>query len=131
VTVDLVAKGSEPAEGLPADRRTVTWKTDVGVNERNGAPAFRGSAVNGPPHERFIYLTWSGKKGGDEPAMFRRAKLRLDAVPADTLARALRSGVLVGRLGLTAPDGMPVCGSIRPPAIVWSAGREVPRDRVR
>ena len=53
--------------------------------------------------------------------MFRRAKLRLDAVPPKVLEEALETGVLVGRLELTAPDGMPVCASVRPPAIAWSS----------
>ena len=124
VTVALATKtGCDPVDGVPADRRSATWETRVEVGERDGRPAFRGPAVNGPPHERFLYLTWVGRKGRAKPAMFRRAKLRLDAVPADTLAEALRSGVLVGQLGLTAADGMPVCASVRPPAIEWSASR--------
>jgi hypothetical protein len=77
--------------------------------------------VNGPPHERFLYLTWIGRKGRGAPAMFRRAKLRLDAIPPDVLSAALRSGRLLGQLDLTAPDGMPVCASVRPPAIAWSS----------
>jgi Family of unknown function (DUF5990) len=92
------------------------------LRERSGAPGFRGPAVNGPPNERFIYLTWIGRQGRAKPAMFRRAKLRLDAVPASALATALRTGVLVGRLRLIAQDGMPVCGSVRPPKISWSEG---------
>jgi hypothetical protein len=53
--------------------------------------------------------------------MFRRAKLRLDAVPAAVLVESLRSRVLVGRLDLTAADGMPVCASVRPPALRWAS----------
>jgi Family of unknown function (DUF5990) len=30
--------------------------------------------------------------------------------------------VLVGRVGLTDPKGNPVCASVRPPLIEWSAG---------
>jgi hypothetical protein len=77
--------------------------------------------VNGPPRERFLYLTWIGRKGRAAPAMFRRAKLRLDAIPPEVLAKSLRSGLLVGKLDLTAADGMPVCASVRPPGIVWSS----------
>ncbi|CAM5738556.1 hypothetical protein SALBM311S_09507 [Streptomyces alboniger] len=47
--------------------------------------------------------------------MFRRAKLMLDAIPADALAAA-RDGLLVGRLGLTDPLGDPVCAPGRTPA---------------
>jgi hypothetical protein len=122
VAVALAPKvGCDPEAYVYADVREAKWETRVEVSEKNGAPAFRGPAVNGPPHERFLYLTWIGRKGGAAPAMFRRAKLRLDAVPADVLAQALRSGLLVGRLELTAGDGMPVCASVRPPAITWKA----------
>jgi hypothetical protein len=53
--------------------------------------------------------------------MFRRAKLWFDGVPPDVLERALSTAVLVGRLGLTDEDGWPLCASVRPPRIEWSA----------
>jgi len=121
VTVGLVGKvGCDPPDGVSADARQAKWETQVEVREKNGAPVFRGPAVNGPPGERFLYLTWLGRMGSHAPAMFRRAKLRLDAVPADVLAASLKTGLLVGRLELTAADGMPVCASVRPPAITWA-----------
>lgn len=122
VTVGLAAKvGRDPTDGVPGDAREARWETPIEVRGQAGAPLFRGPAVNGPPRERFLYLTWIGRRGGAAPAMFRRAKLRLDAVPAEVLAGSLRSGVLIGRLELTAADGMPVCASLRPPAIAWSS----------
>jgi hypothetical protein len=122
ITVGLAVKvGCDPTDTIPADARKAQWETRIDVREQGGAPAFRGPAVNGPPRERFLYLTWIGRKGKAAPAMFRRAKLRLDAVPAEVLAESLRSGVLVGRLGLTAADGMPVCASVRPPTITWKS----------
>ena len=122
VSVGLPQKvGCDPAAIVPADVREATWETRVEISDRGGVPAFRGPAVNGPPHERFLYLAWIGRKAGAAPAMFRRAKLRLDAVPADVLKQALASGVLVGRLGLTDGTGMPLCASVRPPTIAWTA----------
>jgi hypothetical protein len=53
--------------------------------------------------------------------MFRRAKLWLNTVPEDVMADALRSGTLVGRLGLTDAKGNPLCASVRPPVITWAA----------
>jgi hypothetical protein len=53
--------------------------------------------------------------------MFRRAKLMIDAVPSGVLDRAERMGVHVGRLGLTDSKGKPLCASVRPPVIEWSA----------
>jgi len=122
VTVGLATKvGCDPKASFAADVRVARWETELEVRELGGRPAFRGPAVNGPPRERFLYLTWIGRKDGAAPAMFRRAKLRLDAVPAEVLTRSLRSGLLVGELELTACDGMPVCASIRPPEITWKA----------
>jgi hypothetical protein len=122
VSVGLAEKvGCDPRNTIPADAREARWETRVEVRGQGGVPAFRGPAVNGPARERFLYLTWIGRKGGAAPAMFRRAKLRLDAVPAAVLLGSLRSGVLVGCLELTAADGMPVCASVRPPAITWAS----------
>jgi hypothetical protein len=122
VAVGLPQKvGCPPAELIPADAREARFETRLEVRAGGGAPLFRGPAVNGPPRERFLYLTWIGRLDGAAPAMFRRAKLRLDAIPASVLARALRTGVLVARLDLTAPDGMPLCASVRPPVIAWTS----------
>ena len=124
VSVGLALKaGCDPKDGFSADVPEARWETRIEVWEKDGVPAFRGPAVNGPPQERFLYLTWIGRKGRSAPAVFRRAKLRLDAIPTGVLARCLRSGVLIGRLALTACDGMPVCASVRPPEIVWTASR--------
>jgi hypothetical protein len=56
--------------------------------------------------------------------MFRRAKLWLEAVPPQVLASAAERGTLVGRLTLTDAKGNPVCASVRPPLIEWSAAAE-------
>jgi uncharacterized protein DUF5990/bacteriocin resistance YdeI/OmpD-like protein len=112
--------GKEPELVVRADARSARWETMIELGAADGVPTFKGPAVHGPPHQRFLYLSWVGRKANAAAAMFRRAKLRLDAVPADVLVKSLRSGKLVGRLGLTARDGMPVCASVRPPAIEWS-----------
>ena len=78
--------------------------------------------MQGKPPERFIYLEWIGRHASAPAARFRRAKLRLDAVPARVLAAARRSGVLRGDVDLVAPDGMPACASILPPRITWTSG---------
>ena len=122
ISVGLPQKvGCDPAELVAADVREAKWETTIQVYQRDGVPMFRGPAVNGPPGERFLYLTWIGRKGRKAPAMFRRAKLRLDAVPAKVLLESLDSGQLVGRLNLTASDGMPVCASVRPPELEWKS----------
>lgn len=122
VAVGFVAKtGCHPAAFVDGGARGATWDTTIELRDDGGVPAFRGPAVNGPPRERFLYLTWIGRLGDAAPAMFRRAKLRLDAIPASVLSAAARTGALVGTVGLTDDRGMPLCASVKPPAIAWSA----------
>jgi len=90
----------------------------------DGAADLKGPYIQGPPGGRFIYLNWGTVDESGSFTMFRRAKLWLTAVPPQVLASAAESGVLVGRLGLTDDRGNPVCASIRPPLIEWSAATE-------
>jgi hypothetical protein len=102
----------------PGDATKVIWTVDCDVKGSD----VRGPYIQGRPGDRFIYLNWVSVDGDGHMEMFRRAKLMLDGVPADVLAEAARSGVLVGRLGLTAGAGQPLCAAVRPPAIEWSVG---------
>ena len=105
---------------VPADARAGALGDDNrGPRARTACRRSAAPAVNGPPRERFLYLTWIGRKGRAAPAMFRRAKLRLDAVPPEVLAKSLRSGLLVGRLELTAATG---CRSAPRCALQGSSG---------
>lgn len=113
--------GQHPETMVPADAPAAEWETTIEVRDKSGVAAFRGPAVHGPAHERFFYLAWIGREGRAAPAMFRRAKLRLDAIPPDVLSDGARTGRLVARLGLTAEDGMPLCASVKPPVIAWSS----------
>jgi hypothetical protein len=101
----------------PADASEVEWTIDCEVSGSD----VRGPYIQGRPAERFIYLNWGSVDGG-EMEMFRRAKLMLDGVPDTVLAKAAKSGTLVGRLGLSDAKGEPLCASVRPPAIEWSVG---------
>ncbi|MEV6727582.1 MULTISPECIES: DUF5990 family protein [unclassified Streptomyces] len=72
------------------------------------------------------YLTWGSVDEAGTFAMFRRAKLMLDAVDPDTTAAALRSGRLLARLRLTDACGRPLCAQVRPPLVEWSAPAQWP-----
>jgi hypothetical protein len=78
-------------------------------------PDLRGPFVHGRPGSRFLYLSWQ-----HESAMFRRAKLMLDAVAPALLTDNGEAG-LRARFRLAMPDGSPLCAAVRPPEIVWSA----------
>jgi Family of unknown function (DUF5990) len=104
--------------------RKVSWETVITVAEGpGGRMKARGPAVHGPTGERFLYLAWLGKSSDGLVAMFRRAKLQLDAIPEELWRTALARGApLVAKLALTDAKGAPVCASVRPPAIRWTVG---------
>jgi hypothetical protein len=81
----------------------------------------KGPYIQGPPGGRFIYLNWGTVDAPGTFTMFRRAKLRLDAVPADVLRSAHEQGTLVARVILTDSNGNPTCASVGPPHLAWSA----------
>jgi hypothetical protein len=123
-----VQRRNKPGEllGVTAgDAPAATWTLDAVVAPApDGAVDLRGPYIQGPPGGRFIYLNWGTVDHSGEFAMFRRAKLWLSAIPPELLSAAADLGVLVGRVGLTDPKGNPVCASVRPPLIEWSAATE-------
>ena len=115
------AEQKRPPELLdlqPGDATEVTWTIDCEVNGSD----IRGPYIQGRPGDRFIYLNWGSVDDDGRMDMFRRAKLMLADVPGDVLAKAAKSGRLVGSLGLTDAKGQPLCASVRPPMIDWSVG---------
>jgi hypothetical protein len=104
-----------------ADAPAASWTIDCELVRTTAGLDLKGRYVQGPPGGRFIYLCWGAVDGAGAFTMFRRAKLWLDAIPPDVLDEADRKGTLVGRLGLTDDKGGPLCASVRPPIIEWSA----------
>jgi hypothetical protein len=119
VAVQRRDRPDELLDPQPGDAERAAWTLDCKVTDDGDV---RGRHIQGRrAGERFIYLNWGTV---DEPGsfrMFRRAKLWLNTVPEDVMADALRSGTLVGRLGLTDAKGNPLCASVRPPVITWAA----------
>jgi len=118
-------KGQQDLFGLvAADVPGADWVLDCELVSSRSPWDVRGPQIHGSPGRRFIYLTWGVVDADVDPAftMFRRAKLWLDAVPTDVVRAACRSGMLVGRLGLSDEAGWPLCASVRPPRIAWSPG---------
>jgi hypothetical protein len=107
---------------VPGDVPSATWTLACTAVETPNGVDLKGPYIQGPPSNRFIYLCWGDVDDGSGFTMFRRAKLMFDAIPETVVDRAVRSGLLVGRLGLTDAKGGPVCAAVRPPAISWSAG---------
>jgi Family of unknown function (DUF5990) len=117
-----VQVGREVLGIVPATDSTVRWTVDVEVvTTPEGGRDLRGPAVHGRRGDRFLYLSWGTRSDGGDFTMVRRAKLMLDGVDPQTLAAAELGGTLVASVGLTGPDGSPLCAAVRPPQITWSA----------
>ncbi|MEU8773290.1 DUF5990 family protein [Streptomyces sp. NPDC048606] len=119
-----VQRRTPPGELLdprPADADAATWTLECTATATDAGHDLRGPCVQGRPAGRFIYLTWGDVDEAGNFAMFRRAKLMLDAIDPDTVAAATRSGTLLARLGLTDAQGLPLCAAVRPPLVTWSA----------
>jgi hypothetical protein len=124
-----VQRRNKPVElmGLVrGDAETATWTLECIADETASGVDLKGPYIQGSTGGRFVYLSW-GVVGADTTfAMFRRAKLMLEAVPPDVIRSALATGLLVGMLGLTDEKGHPRCAAVRPPLIEWSAGTVAP-----
>lgn len=113
-----VQRRAEVVDRVPVWADRAVWELDVESREVDGLIDVGGPWVHGRPGARFLYLSW-GATGAGSFAMFRRAKLLFADIPGELL-RSASSGVLVGRLGLTGPDGGPRCARVRPPDITWT-----------
>jgi hypothetical protein len=121
-----VQRRDRPAELLdpqPGDAPSATWTLECTAVVSPTGTEVKGPYVQDRLGHRFIYLSWGTVDESGYFAMFRRAKLMLDSVPADVLAAAARDGLLVGRLGLTDACGNPLCARVVPPRITWTAER--------
>ncbi|MDX3309222.1 DUF5990 family protein [Streptomyces sp. NPDC054884] len=124
-----VQRRDRPAELLdpqPGDAPSATWTLECATSTTPAGIEVAGPHVQHRLGRRFVYLSWGTVDEAGVFTMFRRAKLMLDAVPADVLAAAAREGLLVGRLGLTDAHGGPLCARVEPPRITWTAAPGAP-----
>lgn len=105
----------------PGDAPSAAWELEVTATRGETGWDLRGPFVQGRPGGRFVYLSWGTVDDAGMFAMFRRAKLWFDGIPAAVLDAAVKDGMLVARLGLTDSRGHPLCAAVRPPLVEWSA----------
>ncbi len=120
-----VQQGRDPVALVRADTTKAHWGVEVDVVGQDGEIDFRGKAVHGKRHDRFLYLTWGEVHEDDGFEMFRRAKLMLNRIDHEVLSAARRVGHIVAHVDLTGDDGGPRCARVDPPAIVWSSAPAV------
>ncbi|MFF2506541.1 DUF5990 family protein [Streptomyces sp. NPDC058067] len=121
VAVQRRDRRTELLDPQPGDAPSASWTLKCTTTAPPTGTDVKGPYLQGRPGDRFIYLSWGTVDEAGTFTMFRRAKLMLDAVPAETLTAATRTGLLVGRLGLTDACGNPLCARVVPPAITWTA----------
>jgi hypothetical protein len=117
-----VQERRDPTGLVPGDAASAEWTVDLRLVTADGGELdFRGPAVQGKRGARFVYLTW-GDVGADGAfAMFRRAKLMLDAAATDVIRTAAeRGGSVVATVDLTDGRGGPRCARLVPPALELS-----------
>ena len=119
-----VQRRAEVVEIHPADAAAVSWSfevTTIPAADGSGLDV-RGPFVHGRPGDRFLYLSWGEHPADGSFAMFRRAKLMLDAVPPERLpsppSQAARWSP--GSVSPTA-EACRCAAAVRPPVVTWSA----------
>ena len=120
-----VQRKDQPRELLdvqPADAARATWTMECQDVQGETGLVLNGRYIQNRLGGRFVYLSWGQIDQAGEFRMFRRAKLMLDAVSPEVMADAAQAGELVGTLRLTDAKGHPICASVRPPLITWTAG---------
>jgi hypothetical protein len=118
-----VQRRNDPRRWLdlqPGDAESAIWMFEGVATQGPDGIDLGGPYIQGGPRQRFIYLSW-GTLANSEFTMFRRAKLRIADIDLTTLHAAVRSGLLVARLGLTDPKGNPTCATVSPADVQWSA----------
>ncbi|MEP7215347.1 MAG: DUF5990 family protein [Anaerolineaceae bacterium] len=105
------------------DAENIAWTLDIETTAvDDNETDFRGPYVHGKRGARFLYLSW-GDVGADGTfAMFRRAKVMLNAIEPRLLRLARAGGTLSGSFSLTDARGRggPLCTTLRPPLIEWT-----------
>lgn len=115
-------KGQQDLFGLlPGDAAKAVWELECALASAPPLVDLKGPQIQGASGNRFIYITWGAIDTADRFTMVRRAKLWLADVPSDVMEAACTGGMLVGSLRLSDDEGGPICASVRPPRIRWSA----------
>jgi len=108
----------------------LSFEFTVGVKAgpKDAGPRFRGSLVQGPPSDRFIYIDIGTYASQADSCWSRRLKIPLKGITWDTIDRlsARAEAVLETRVPGTGKDGGPNCATVKP-FDGWKLGRSTRR----
>ena len=89
-----------------------SFEVRVKPGSRSRSINFLGPYIQGPSHDRFVYLSWSGVTAGKRK-MFRRIKVSLNSITGVQVQRAVDGGFrLEVRISGIGRDGGPACASV-------------------
>jgi len=78
---------------------------------KDGQPNFLGPFVQGPAHERFVYIDIGSYAGQTDTQWARRLKIPLRGI---SWAQVKKAKVLQTRVPGTGKDGSPTCATVKP-----------------
>jgi hypothetical protein len=114
-----VQRDDQVVDLVPGDAGSVIFDLTVDVVDKPRGLEFLGPYAHGSPLARFIYLSW-GSVVERRFEMFRRAKLMFDVLdPAEVRENLATGNRLQATVDLTDAKGGPLCGTIRPPKVIW------------
>jgi hypothetical protein len=120
VGVQRRGDANEVLDPVRGDAEQAEWSIECVARRTADGVDVTGPYVQGRPGDRFIYLSWLSDQGPGPLGMFRRGKIRLNAIPEPVLEHALSGGTIMVEVQLTDEKGNPACATLRPPAVAWS-----------
>lgn len=105
--VDIQVSGTTDLHfNLPIDIRGDRQKVD--------SPQFSGPFVQGPPAEKFIYISIGTMAGQADSPWTRRLKVPLRNISWEMIESAMANSGLETIVPGTAKDGSPTCATVKP-----------------
>ena len=99
--------------------KDLSFEFSVGVRSagsKKAAPDFQGPVVQGPPHQRFIYIDIGTYAGQRDTPWSRRLKVPLIGITWQMVDQATQDtrAVIEARVPGTGRDGGPNCATVKP-----------------
>ena len=111
--------GSEYETVQTVESKSADLQFEFNVRVREGKddlPNFLGPFVQGPTHERFVYLDIGTYAGQTNTPWSRRLKIPLRGITFELIAQTAKSSsaALEARVAGTGKDSGPSCGTVKP-----------------
>jgi hypothetical protein len=107
----------ETVQKVESKSDNLQFEFKVRIREgKDGLPNFLGVFVQGPTHERFVYLDIGTCAGQTNTPWSRRLKIPLRGITWKLIAQTAKSSsaALEARVAGTGKDGGPSCGTVKP-----------------